>query len=138
MAEGYFKDLSCLWIQRKGIKPLGVTEREFTLQKKIPVLAAGLSFVWPGLGQAYNGEYVKAVSIAVAELAGFAYRPVILVSVLATILGMADVYRSSKNMNIGNIPYRETRLLNLTGYIIVILIIAIVILRISGNSVRIP
>ena len=117
---------------------MGVAERDLRSEKKNPVLAAGLSLVWPGLGQAYNGEYVKAVSIAVAELAGFAYRPVILVSVLAIILGMADAYRTSKNMNIGNIPYRETRLLNLTGYIIVILVVAIVILTISGNSLRIP
>ena len=117
----------------KGSSRWGSRKGSLRSEKKNPLLAAVFSIAWPGLGQAYNGEYIKAAVIAIVELAGFAYRPVILVSVLAIVIGMADAYRISKNMNIGNIPYRETRLLNLIGYIIVIVGIAVIFFVISGN-----
>jgi hypothetical protein len=121
----------------KGSSRWGSRKGSLRSEKKNPVLSGVLSLIWPGLGQAYNGEYVKAVIIAIVELAGFAYRPVVLVSVIAIIIGMADAYRISKNMNIGNIPFRETGLLNLIGYIIVVLVIAVFFFLIAGNHLGI-
>jgi TM2 domain-containing membrane protein YozV len=121
----------------KGSSRWGSRKGSLRSEKKNPVLASVLSLVWPGLGQAYNGEYVKAAVIAIVELAGFVYRPIVLVSVLAIIVGMADAYRISKNMNIGNIPFRETRLFNLIVFIIAILVIAVIFFVIAGNHLRI-
>jgi len=64
---------------------------------------------------------------------GFAYPPAILVSLAAMVVGMADAYRSSKNMNIGNIPYKETHLLHMIVYIGLTLVIGIIVFRMSGR-----
>ena len=127
-ACGFSLKRSSRWGSRKG---------SLRSERKNPVLAAVLSLVWPGLGQAYNGQYTKGVLIVIAELAGFLYTPAILVSIAAILLGMADAYRSSKNMNIGNIPYKETKPLNLVIYIVIILVIGIIGLRLSGTIPRI-
>jgi hypothetical protein len=39
--------------------------------RKIPVAAWGLSFVYPGLGQAYNGDWGRAVGLGVPASIGW-------------------------------------------------------------------
>ncbi len=121
----------------KGSSRWGSRKGSLRSERKNPVLAAVLSLVWPGLGQAYNGQYLKAIPFVIAELAGFVYTPAILVSIVAMLIGMADAYRTSKNMNIGNIPYKETKPLDLVIYFVIILIIGIISLRLSGIVLRI-
>jgi hypothetical protein len=120
----------------KGSSRWGSRKGGLRTDKKNTVLAAVLSLIWPGLGQAYNEDFLKAALVFVPEMIGLAYTPVILISIVAIVAGMADAYRSSKNMNIGNIPYKETRRLHLVIYIGATLAIGIIIFRITGNPLR--
>jgi hypothetical protein len=42
------------------------------LKRKVPEMAWGLSFVYPGLGQAYNGDWGRAVAFGVPASIGWA------------------------------------------------------------------
>jgi TM2 domain-containing membrane protein YozV len=58
------------------------------------VLAAVLSLLWPGLGQAYNGQYVKAVLVIIIELAGTLL--LFIPTVIAWIYSIIDAHYSAK------------------------------------------
>jgi len=122
----------------KGSSRWGSRKGSLRNDKKNPCLAAVLSLVWPGLGQAYNENFLKAGLVFIPEMIGFVYTPAILVSLAAMVVGVADAYRSSKNMNIGNIPYKETQLLPMILYIGVTLVIGIIVFRMSGRFPHIP
>ena len=75
---------------------------EFRKTDKNPATAAFLSFLFIGLGQAYNGEIAKAVFFLILYaisifltffLIGFVTTPIL------WIWSMVDAYRSSQKMN---------------------------------------
>jgi len=90
--------------------------------QKNPVLAAVLSLLWPGLGQAYNGQYVKAVLVMIIELGGFLLY--LIPTIIAWIYSIIDAYYSGKKMIHGDTILRKTNV----GYMVVFAIIPILLI----------
>ncbi|MBP1927971.1 TM2 domain-containing membrane protein YozV [Methanolinea mesophila] len=65
--------------------------------QKNPVVALILSLILSGLGQFYNGQYLKGILLLFAELVGFAL--FIVPGIIVWIFGMYDAYTSAKKIN---------------------------------------
>jgi len=86
-------------------------------EKKNPAFAAGLSFLFNGLGQAYNGQFMRGVLVLFGSLFGLFLLIVPGVAIWAW--GVYDAYRTAKGMNEGLIPYQETSALTIVGFVVV-------------------
>lgn len=65
-------------------------------------MAAVLSFLWPGLGQIYNGEGLKAVLFILAQIINFVLAFVFigfLTGLVVWIWAMIDAYRAAETYN---------------------------------------
>jgi TM2 domain-containing membrane protein YozV len=67
------------------------------ISKKNPNVALILSLILSGLGQFYNGQYVKGILLLFAELVGFAL--FIIPGIIVWLFGMYDAYTSAKKIN---------------------------------------
>lgn len=85
-------------------------------EKKNPVFAAGLSLLFPGLGQVYNGETGKGILVLVGVLAGILV--MLIPGVAVWIFGMYDAWATARWMNEGTIPFREVRLLTIALFMV--------------------
>lgn len=76
-------------------------ESEKVIQNKIPqkspVVALILSLILSGLGQFYNGQYVKGILLLFAELVGFLI--FIIPGLIVWVFGMYDAYTSAVKIN---------------------------------------
>ncbi|MFA7562885.1 MAG: hypothetical protein WCY70_05545, partial [Methanoculleus sp.] len=70
-----------------------------------------------GLGQAYNGQFMRGVMVLLGSLFGLFLLIVPGVAIWAW--GVYDAYRTAKGMNEGFIPYRETSPLMIIGFVVV-------------------
>jgi TM2 domain-containing membrane protein YozV len=86
-------------------------------RKKNPAFAAGLSFLFNGLGQAYNGQFMRGVLVLFGSLFGLFL--LIVPGVAIWGWGVYDAYRTAKGMNEGLVPYRETSALMIIGFVVV-------------------
>ena len=68
-------------------------------------MALLLSFVSPGLGQVYNGEFRKGLLILFGSAIGFFI--FVIPGLIVYIYGLYDAYVTAKKMNTREIPYRE-------------------------------
>ncbi|ABN58021.1 MULTISPECIES: hypothetical protein [Methanoculleus] len=91
-----------------------VSRRE---KKKNPAIAAGLSLLFNGLGQAYNGQFARGVLVLLGSLLGLFVMIVPGVAIWAW--GVYDAYRTAKGMNEGLLPYRETSALAVVAFVAV-------------------
>lgn len=91
-----------------------VSRRE---KKKNPGVAAGLSLLFNGLGQAYNGQFARGVLVLLGSLFGLFF--LIVPGVAIWLWGGYDAYRTAKGMNEGRVPYRETSALMLIAFLAV-------------------
>ena len=85
--------------------------------RKNPAIAAGLSLIFNGLGQAYNGQFARGVLVLLGSLLGLFV--LIVPGVAIWIWGVYDAYRTAKGMNEGLIPYRETSPLMIVAFVVV-------------------
>lgn len=99
---------------REALAAAEVSRRE---KKKNPAMAAGLSLLFNGLGQAYNGQFGKGVLVLFGSLAGLFV--MIVPGVAVWLWGGYDAYRTAKRMNDGLVPYRETSMLVVVAFMIV-------------------
>ena len=99
---------------REAIAAAEVSRRE---RKKYPAIAAGLSLVFNGLGQAYNGQFVRGVLVLLGSLLGLFL--LIVPGVAVWLWGVYDAYRTAKGMNEGLVPYRETSPLMIVAFVVV-------------------
>jgi len=94
-------------------------------------IAAILSFFFTGSGQVYNGNLGKGIGILIGAIIG--YFIFVIPGVIIWIYGVYDAYSTAQKMNKGEIPYVETRMGQVIGFIIVeIIIIAIVAVVIAA------
>ena len=91
-----------------------VSRRE---KKKNPAIAAGLSLLFNGLGQAYNGQFARGVLVLLGSLLGLFV--MIVPGVAIWVWGVYDAYRTAKGMNEGLVPYRETSPFVIIGFVAV-------------------
>jgi TM2 domain-containing membrane protein YozV len=85
-------------------------------EKKNPVFAAGLSLLFPGLGQVYNGETGKGILVLFLVLAGLLV--MLIPGVAVWIFGMYDAWATARRMNEGTVPLREVRLLTIALFMV--------------------
>ncbi|MDN7024856.1 hypothetical protein FGU65_08145 [Methanoculleus sp. FWC-SCC1] len=85
--------------------------------RKNPAMAAGLSLLFNGLGQAYNGQFGKGVLVLLGSLLGLFV--LIVPGVVVWLWGGYDAYRTAKGMNEGTVPYRATSMLTIIVFVIV-------------------
>ena len=77
-------------------------------EAKNPVFSAGLSLLFPGLGQVYNGETVKGLLVLFGVFAGLLV--MLIPGVAAWLFGIYDAWVTARRMNAGTVPFREVRL----------------------------
>ncbi len=99
---------------REALAAAEVSRRE---KKKNPAMAAGLSLLFNGLGQAYNGQFGKGVLVLLGSLFGLFV--MIVPGVVVWLWGGYDAYRTAKGMNDGLVPYRETSMLMIVAFMVV-------------------
>ena len=85
-------------------------------EEKNPVFAAGLSFLFPGLGQVYNGQTGKGLLVIFGVLAGLL--AMLIPGVAVWIFGVYDAYTTAQGMNAGTISFRETSLISVILFMI--------------------
>jgi TM2 domain-containing membrane protein YozV len=77
-----------------------------TLESKEPGFSALLSLVFVGLGQAYNGQFLRGVLFLVGTLiGGLSFAPA---GAAVWLYGAYDAYAVARRMNGGKVPYRES------------------------------
>jgi len=76
--------------------------------KKNPAFAAGLSLLFPGLGQVCNGETVKGLVVLFLVLAGLLV--MLIPGIVVWSFGIYDAWATARRMNAGTAPFREARL----------------------------
>ncbi len=90
--------------------------------KKEPLLAAAGSFLFPGLGQVYNGEgMLKGFMYLIGTLIGLII--FILPGLAIWLYGIFNAYKVADNMKSGTLPIKGTTTANLLIFIVVSLII---------------
>jgi len=80
----------------------GAPLRTVSLSEKNAGLAAVLSFFWCGLGQIYNGQIAKGVTMVVCYFISFLLFFVLLGFLTTPVLwiwGMVDAYQTAEKMN---------------------------------------
>lgn len=91
-------------------------------RKKNTALAAIASFFFPGLGQVYNGAFVRGLSIFFGTLVG--YLIFMIPGLIIWIFGIYDAYKKADGMNKGEIPFVP----HSTQHIIAFIVIGIVVI----------
>lgn len=86
-------------------------------KKKNPAFAAGLSLLFNGLGQAYNGQFMRGVLVLFGSLFGLFLLIVPGVAIWAW--GVYDAWATAQRMNEGLVPYRETSPLAIVAFVVV-------------------
>lgn len=77
-----------------------------TVESKNPGFSALLSLVFVGLGQAYNGQFLRGVLILAGTLLGGIYfAPA---GAAVWLYGACDAYATARRMNGGTMPHRRS------------------------------
>ncbi|MDV2481089.1 hypothetical protein F8E02_03500 [Methanoculleus sp. Wushi-C6] len=85
-------------------------------REKSPVFAAGLSLLFPGLGQVSNGETLKGLFVLVLALAGLLV--MLIPGVAVWLYGIYDAWATARRMNAGTVPFREAGLATIALFMI--------------------
>lgn len=100
------------------MEPVALTPADVPVrEEKNPAFAAGLSLLFPGLGQVYNGETGKGVLVLFGVLAGLLV--LLIPGVVVWLFGIYDAYTTARRMNAGTVPFREARLAVIVLFMIV-------------------
>jgi TM2 domain-containing membrane protein YozV len=85
-------------------------------EKKSPAFVAGLSLLFPGLGQVCNGETVKGLLVLFGVLAGLLV--MLIPGVVAWAFGIYDAWATARRMNVGIAPFREASLVTVALFMV--------------------
>lgn len=86
-----------------------------TNPEKSPFIAALCSFIFVGLGQAYNGYIGRGFVILLGTFIGSLL--FVIPGLIVAIYGIYDAYVTAKRMNAGEIPYRATNVLHMILFV---------------------
>lgn len=75
---------------------------QHTVNPKSPFIAFILSFFWVGLGQLYNGKFLKGILYQVGFVVGLFF--IIFPGIIVWIICLWDAYNDAEKMNRGEIP----------------------------------
>jgi len=122
------------------------------VSNKDPFIAAILSFIFPGLGQVYNGEFNKGLLIQIAFLMTLLFGSwfffVLPIPIILLAIGVYDAYTEADKMRKGltelkNPTFKETLTFILwpfvlMGALLFLIILFIIIVIIGAISISIP
>jgi len=105
--------------------------------EKSPGIAALCSFLFPGLGQVYNGSFGRGALILLGTLIGLCLFTI--PGLIVYVYSIYDAYTTAKRMNAGEILYQKTNLLHMILFVILaffmfILLAAIVAAFVFGMT----
>jgi len=87
------------------------TEAEKFMENKDPFIAAILSFIFPGLGQLYNGDFKKGLLLQTAYLISLAlggifysFFLIFLIAIVVLIFAVYDAYTEAEKVKSGKEP----------------------------------
>ena len=83
---------------------------------KSPGIAALCSFIFPGLGQVYNGDVGRGFLILLGTIVGLIF--FVIPGLAVFVYGIYDAYATAKRMNAGEIPYREANALHMVLFVV--------------------
>ncbi|MDD3621698.1 MAG: zinc ribbon domain-containing protein [Methanofollis sp.] len=83
--------------------------------EKSPGIAALCSLIFTGLGQVYNGNFGRGFLILVGTMIGSLFY--VIPGLIVAIYGIYDAYSTAKQMNAGEIPYKETNALHMILFV---------------------
>ena len=120
-------------------QPIYTQQPAAVKEDKNPIVAAILSFFFPGSGQAYNGQTGKGIGVFICFIIG--YMIFIIPGLIVFIYGVYDAYSSAQKMNKGEIPYIASSNGAVIGFIVVEIILMllfffVIFAMIMGNSPR--
>lgn len=93
-------------------------------EQKSPGLAAIGSFFFSGLGQVYNGSFVKGLLMLIGVLIG--YLIFFIPGLIVWVYGIYDAYTTAKKMNEGTIPFVAHKTSHILAFIVIGIVIAVI------------
>ena len=107
-------------------QPVYTQQPAVVKEDKNPIISAVLSFIFPGAGQAYNGQTLKSAGFFIGVLIT-SFIPIL--PIIVWIYGLYDSYTTANKMNKGEIPYIASSTGGVIGIIVLwILIVALMII----------
>jgi len=107
-------------------QPVYTQQPAVVKEDKNPIISAVLSFIFPGAGQAYNGQTLKGAGFFIGVLIT-SFIPIL--PIIVWIYGLYDSYTTANKMNKGEIPYIASSTGGVIGIIVLwILIVALMII----------
>ncbi|MCL2549958.1 MAG: hypothetical protein FWE78_03360 [Methanimicrococcus sp.] len=89
------------------------------------VLAAVLSFVWPGLGQLYNGKFGKGILFTACYWIGLCI--LFIPGLIVWIYAMWDAYKEAEKINNGDVPFKTPSFATVAAFLFIPIIIFVLI-----------
>ncbi|KAF5087630.1 hypothetical protein [Methanoculleus horonobensis] len=86
-------------------------------EEKNPIFAAGLSLLFPGLGQVYNGETGRGILVLFGVLAGLLV--MLIPGAIVWIFSVYDALATARRMNEGTVPFRKMRFVSAVLFMVV-------------------
>ncbi len=93
-------------------------------------IAAILSLLFPGAGQAHNGQILKGIGFFIGVIVTLFISPYL--SIIVRIYGLYDAYSNSNKMNKGEIPYAASSTGAVIGFVIIGILIVVLIVFIGS------
>lgn len=93
-------------------------------EEKSPGLAAVLSLLFGGSGQVYNGDLAKGLAILLGQFFGTLF--FIIPGIIIWVFAIYDAYSTSKQMNLGKIPFAKATQEDVIIYIVALVGVIIV------------
>jgi len=98
--------------------------------EKNPVLAALASFLFSGLGQVYNGNFVKGILIFFGTLIGAMIFTI--PGIIVLLYGIYDAYTTAKKMNDGQIPFVPYQMMHIIAFVVIGIVVVIIFVILAG------
>ncbi len=105
------------------VSPISPPSKKIVMEGKNPVTAGLLSII-PGLGQVYNGEFVKGILFLIGTIIGIF---LIIPGILIWIYGIYDAYKTADKMNKGDKPFKESKWIHAGGYFSLIIVLVLIV-----------
>jgi len=139
--------------QKERPSPKSENEFDKIVSNKDPFIAAILSFIFPGLGQVYNGEFNKGLLIQISFFASFFFSGffsliIIPIPIILLVIGVYDAYTEADKMRKGltelkNPTFKETLTFILWPFVMIgalafLAIMLIIFVIIAAALVSVP